>query len=234
MLEIESIDTFYGDTQALWGVSLSVQEREIVSIIGSNGAGKSTTLQTISGLIPVRSGRIIFLGETINELPPHQIVEKGIAHVPEGREIFPKMTVYQNLLLGAYTKRKGKNFSDSFGNVYDLFPVLKERSHQLAGTLSGGEQQMLVIGRGLMSNPRFLMLDEPSLGLAPLLVTELFEVTKAISGRGVTVLLVEQNVHEALDLSDRAYVLETGRVMLEGKGKDLMDHEHVKRAFLGI
>jgi len=234
MLEIEGVNVFYGDIQALWDVSFRVNEGELVVIVGSNGAGKTTTLKTISGLLSPASGKINFLGERIDKASPHHIVELGIAHIPEGRRLFPYMTVLENLEMGAYTRRAREKRGETLEWVYELFPILAERKDQLAGTLSGGEQQMLAIGRGLMSRPKLLMLDEPSLGLAPMLVLSVFETVRQINEQGVTVMLVEQNVRHALELADRAYVLENGRITLQGTGKELLENEYVKEAYLGL
>ena len=235
MLKVEGIDVYYGNVQALWRVSLEVNEGEIVSVIGANGAGKSTTLKTISGLLHPTSGGIKFFGEKIDSLTPDQIVERGIAHIPEGRRLFPYLTVTENLKLGAYVSGAREKARESIQWVYELFPILRERKNQLAGTLSGGEQQMLAIARGLMSRPKLLMLDEPSLGLAPKLVLQVFNIVKKLNKEeGVTILLVEQNVHHALRMADRAYVLETGRITMEGTGKELLNDAYVKKAYLGL
>ena len=234
MLEVKSINVFYGDLQALWDVSFNVRDGEIVCIIGSNGAGKTTTLKTVSGLLHPRSGLIRFGNTEIHRLPPHKIVELGIAHVPEGRQLFPEMIVLENLKMGAFVKRAWDKMEDTLEWVYQLFPVLKERRGQKAGTLSGGEQQMLAIARGLMNRPKLLMLDEPSLGLAPRIVVSVFEAIQRISREGVTILLVEQNVRSALEISDRGYVLENGRIVLSGRSDELMENETVKKAYLGI
>jgi len=234
MLEVDKINVFYGDLQALWDVSFEVHEGEKVVIVGANGAGKTTTLRTISGLLRPKTGEIRFLGQRIDRLPPHKIVELGIAHVPEGRRIFPRMTVMENLEMGAYIKRAREKFDDTLEWVFSIFPRLKERKDQIAGTMSGGERQMLAIARGLMSRPKLLMLDEPSLGLAPKLVLKVFEVVQRISEEGVTILLVEQNVRHALELADRGYVLETGRITLSGRGEELLENEYVKKAYLGM
>jgi len=234
LLKVNNIDVFYGDLQALWGVSFEVHEGEKVVIVGANGAGKTTTLKTISGLLRPRSGTIEFKGQRIDKLPPHKIVELGIAHVPEGRRIFPKMTVLENLEMGAYIKRAREKFDDTLEWVFSIFPRLKERKNQIAGTMSGGERQMLAIARGLMSRPDLLMLDEPSLGLAPKLVMKTFEVIKRIGEEGVTILLVEQNVRHALELADRGYVLETGRITLSGTSEELLSNDYVKKAYLGM
>lgn len=234
MLRVDNIDVFYGEVQALWGVSLEVHEGEIVAIIGSNGAGKTTTLRTISGLLRPRSGHIFFQDRDISQASPSDIVTMGVAHIPEGRQLWPGMSVEENLKLGAYNSNARPHVEESLAWVYELFPRLKERRRQRAGTLSGGEQQMCAIARGLMSRPRLLMLDEPSLGLAPMLVEMMFDVLQRINKEGVTILLVEQNVHHALEIADRAYVLETGRITLSGPARDLVENEHVRRAYLGL
>jgi branched-chain amino acid transport system ATP-binding protein len=234
MLTVNHIDVFYGDLQVLWDVSFEVREEEILVLIGANGAGKSTTIRTLSSLLTPRKGSIEFDGVRLDQLPPYKIIEHGIVHVPEGRRLFPEMSVEENLIMGSlHGEAKRKRF-DTMGRVYDLFPRLKERRKQMAGTLSGGEQQMAAIGRGLMSLPKIMMFDEPSLGLAPLLVQEIFNMIRRINKEGVTVLLVEQNVRQTLRMCDRAYVLENGRVVLEGSGQDLLANEQVKEAFLGI
>lgn len=234
MLSIQGMDVFYGPIQALWGVSLEVGEGEIVTLVGSNGAGKTTTLKTVMGVLKSASGRMFLDGADISRTPVHQIVEMGITLVPEGRGIFPEMSVQENLDLGAYPQRARSKMADSLQWVYRLFPIIKERRRQTAGTLSGGEQQMLAIGRALMSRPSLLMLDEPSLGLSPLLTLEIFKLISDIRKEGVTVLLVEQNVYQALKVSDRAYVLETGKVAMHGKSADLLGHEDLKRSYLGV
>lgn len=234
MLEVEKINVFYGDAQALWDVSFAVTRGEIVILVGSNGAGKSTTLKAISGLVPPVSGEIRFEGVRIDRVPAHRIVEMGIAHIPEGRRLWPGLSVCENLELGAYTKAARSVREETTEWVLRLFPRLEERMHQLAGTLSGGEQQMVAIGRGLLSKPKLLILDEPSLGLAPLLVDEVLETIQKINRQGVTVLLIEQNVNRALTISTRCYVLELGRIVLSGSGKDLLADERVKTAYLGL
>lgn len=234
MLSVSNIDVFHGDLQALWNVSFEIKEKEIVAIVGSNGAGKTTTLKTVSGLQRPKCGAITFLGRRIDGAPPSSIVAQGLAHVPEGRYLFPYMSVLENLEMGAYAYEARKRRHETLDWVFQLFPVLKEREKQLAGTLSGGEGQMLAIGRGLMSKPKLLMLDEPSLGLAPRLVLQIFDILMKINEEGVTVLLVEQNVRRALEIAHRGYVLETGRIVREGEGKKLLENEHVKKAFLGI
>ena len=234
MLVVDNIDVFYGDLQALWSLSFEVEKGEIAVIVGPNGAGKTTTLKTVSGLLRPRSGSISFLGESIDRTPSYRIVELGISHIPEGRRLFPNMTVIENLKIGAYTLEAWKKKDETLEWIFQMFPILKERMNQSASTLSGGEQQMLAIGRGLMSRPKLLMLDEPSLGLAPKLILSTFSMIKEINKEGVTVLLVEQNVQQALELADRGYILETGRVILEGEGEGLLRNEHVKKAYLGI
>ena len=234
MLNLENISSYYGDVQALQNVSLRINEHQVVSIIGSNGAGKTTTLNIISGVHKSSSGTIEFLGRRIENLPSHQIVELGVVQIPEARLLFPFMTVLENLELGSYTPKARKAKKENLEAVFRLFPVLKERKTQMAGTLSGGEQQMLAIGRGLMARPKLLMLDEPSLGLAPLLVKQVFGTVKEINAQGITVLLVEQNVFHSLSIADRAYVLENGSVVLEGEGKEVLDNPQVKEAYLGI
>jgi branched-chain amino acid transport system ATP-binding protein len=234
MLKVNKLNVYYDKVQVLWDVSFKVEEGEVVTLLGSNGAGKTTTVKTIQGLLKPRSGSIELMDKHIEGMPAYKIVGEGIALVPEGREIFPKMTVIENLILGAYVPRAKDLREDSLGWVFKLFPKLEERKKQLAGTMSGGEQQMLAIARALMSKPRLLILDEPSLGLAPLIVLQVFEIIKKLKEGGVTVLLVEQNVHHALDISDRAYILEKGKVILEGKGFELLENRYVKKAYLGI
>jgi branched-chain amino acid transport system ATP-binding protein len=234
MLEVENINVFYGDAQALWDVSFTVNQGEIVTLVGSNGAGKSTTLKAISGLVPPLTGEIRFERMRIDRAPAYRIVEMGIAHIPEGRRLWPGLTVRENLELGAYIKAVRSLREETVEWVFKLFPRLKERLNQLAGTLSGGEQQMLAIGRALLSKPKLLILDEPSLGLAPLLVDEVLETIQKINGKGVTILLIEQNVNRALTISTRCYVLELGRIVLSGSGQDLLTDERVKTAYLGL
>ena len=234
MLKVNGIDVFYGDLQVLWDISFEVKEREILVLVGANGAGKSTTIRTISSLLTPRKGSIEFNGTRLDRSPPHRVIEHGIVHVPEGRRLFPQMSVEENLIMGTlHGEAKTKRFN-TMERVYQLFPRLRERKKQLAGTLSGGEQQMLAVGRGLMSLPKLMMFDEPSLGLAPILVQDIFRIIRKINEEGVTVLLVEQNVRQTLAMCHRAYVLENGRVVLEGTGQALMANEHVKEAYLGI
>jgi len=234
LLEVEGLHTYYGHVHALKGIDLEVNEGEIVSLIGANGAGKSTTLRTISGLVRPREGRILLDGDPIETVPAHQIVERGISQAPEGRQIFGTLTVTENLNMGAYTLGTDKEaIEENRQRVYSLFPRLEERKMQLGGTLSGGEQQMLTIGRALMARPKLLMLDEPSLGLAPILVKTIFATIGAIKERGVTILLVEQNARAALKVADRGYVLETGRVVLSGSAQELLQDERVRKAYLG-
>ena len=234
MLKLEGVDAFYGDLQALFDVSLEVREREVFALVGANAAGKSTTLRVISGLVGARRGRLVFDGDDLSAVAAHRRVERGIVQVPEGRRLFPFMSVTDNLLLGAHTERARAVRTETLKYVYSLFPVLEERRTQLAGSLSGGEQQMCAIGRALMARPRVLMLDEPTLGLAPVLVRKIFETVRAINADGVTVLLVEQNVRQALTIADRACVLESGRLVLEGPARDLLGDERLKRAYLGV
>jgi branched-chain amino acid transport system ATP-binding protein len=234
MLDVKNIDVYYDDAQALWDVSFSVNQGEIVTLVGSNGAGKSTTLKAISGLVPPSSGEILLEGNRIDRAPAHSIVEMGIAQIPEGRRLWPGLSVQENLELGAYIPAARAVRGETMEWVFQLFPLLRKRRLQLAGTLSGGEQQMLAIGRGLLSRPKLLILDEPSLGLAPLLVDEVFETIQKINGEGMTILLVEQNVNHALAISNRGYVLETGRIVISGSGKELLADEHVKMAYLGF
>ncbi len=233
MLKIDDINVYYGAIHALKGISLEVPEGEIVTLIGANGAGKSTTLRTISGLLRPKTGHITFEGQDIASLPAQDIVKKGICHVPEGRRIFANMSVLENLELGAYTRSDSKGIAEDMEGVFKRFPRLRERKSQVAGTLSGGEQQMLAIGRALMSRPRLLLMDEPSMGLAPLLVKEIFAIIKEINASGTTILLVEQNANMALSVAQKAYVLETGRITLAGTAKELSESEAVRKAYLG-
>jgi branched-chain amino acid transport system ATP-binding protein len=234
MLKVNGINVFYGDLQVLWDVTFEVKEKEILVLVGANGAGKSTTLKTISSLLTPASGTIEFDGIRLDHLPPNKIIEQGIVHVPEGRRLFPEMSVEENLIMGSlYGEAKAKR-NGTMDDVYSLFPRLEERRRQMAGTLSGGEQQMLAVGRGLMSKPKLMMFDEPSLGLAPILVQDIFDLIKKINQEGVTILLVEQNVTQTLAMCDRAFVLENGRNVLEGTGKELMANDHVREVYLGI
>jgi branched-chain amino acid transport system ATP-binding protein len=233
LLALRDVTAGYADVQVLWGVTFSVREGDIATLVGANGAGKSTTLKVISGVVRATSGQIMFAGERIDRLAAHEIAARGIAHVPEGRRLFPLMSVRENLELGAVSKDARRQRAGTFERIFALFPVLKERENQMAGTLSGGEQQMVAIARGLMARPRLLIFDEPSLGLAPIVVRDMFEIIQTINREGITVLLVEQNVHQSLKLANRAYVLENGRVVLEGAGRELLDDERVREAYLG-
>ena len=234
MLEIKNIDVFYGDAQALWDVSMAVEEKEIVTMLGANGAGKSTTLRAISGLLKLNKGSISLFGVRLDKIEPYQIILHGLSHVPEGRRLFPSMTVMENLMVGAYVSSAWKGRSSAVNEVMEIFPILKERQNQLAGTLSGGEQQMCAIARAMVSQPRVLLLDEPSLGLAPVIVERIFEVIQRINQRGVTVLLVEQNAHIALQIAHRGYVIETGHMVREGPAFQLLQDQYIKQAYLGL
>ncbi len=234
MLKVKGIEVFYGDLQALRDVSLEVNEKEVVSIVGSNGAGKSTTLMTLSGILRPRGGEIYFKEKPVHRLSSSKIVEMGIVQIPEGRQLFPSLTVIENLEMGAQFPRTKRMRQETMAWVFKLFPRLEERRSQLAGTLSGGEQQMLAIGRGLMSRPTLLMLDEPSLGLSPILVKAIFDIIKAINQQGTTILLVEQNVFHSLNLSHRGYVLENGSIVLSGTGQDLLKNQHIRQSYLGL
>ncbi len=233
MLTVEDLHVYYGAIHAIKGISFDIKEGEIVSLIGANGAGKTTTLQAISGLIKPTSGKIKFMDEDFTSTEPYKIIYSGMAHVPEGRRVFSQLSIKENLELGAYSLDDKSKIKSNFENVYNMFPRLLERESQLAGTLSGGEQQMLAIGRALMSNPKMLLMDEPSMGLAPILVKEIFNIIKRCNEEGMTILLVEQNASVALSLAHRAYVLETGRVVMSGKAEDLLGNEEVKKAYLG-
>ncbi len=233
LLEIRDLEVKYGMIQALKGISFDVNEGEIIALIGANGAGKTTTLQTISGLLHPTNGSILYNGTDITKIPAHKIVTTGVSQVPEGRRVFAQMSVYDNLMLGAYTRKDDEIKKDLEEVVYTRFPRLKERRNQLAGTLSGGEQQMLAMGRALMARPKIILLDEPSMGLSPILVSEIFDIIKSINAAGTTVLLVEQNAKKALSIANRAYVLETGRIALSGNAQDLMNDDTVKKAYLG-
>lgn len=233
MLEIKDLEVYYGVIQAIKGISFHVDEGEVIALIGANGAGKTTTLQTITGMLNAKAGSIVFEGEELTKIPGHKIVSMGMAHVPEGRRVFSQLSVLENLKLGAYTRKDKNEIEESLQRVYKSFPRLEERKNQLAGTLSGGEQQMLAMGRALMSKPRIILMDEPSMGLSPIFVEEIFNIIKEVSASGTTVLLVEQNAKKALSIADRAYVLETGKIVLEGKATDLMNDESIKKAYLG-
>ena len=232
MLKVDNINVYYGSIHAVKDVSFEVHQGEVVTLIGANGAGKSTILQTVSGLLRSKTGSVEFLGEKLDSVPAHKVVNKGLAHVPEGRRVFLQMTVEENLEMGAYT-RPNIEIADSIADVYERFPRLKERRKQIAGTLSGGEQQMLAMGRALMSKPQLLMLDEPSMGLAPLLIEQIFSIIKELHAAGTTILLVEQNAQMALSVADRGYVLETGRIVTTGTGAELLNDDAVKKAYLG-
>lgn len=232
MLEVKDLEVYYGVIQALKGISFEVKEGEIIALIGANGAGKTTTLHTITGLLPSAAGSIVYEGKDITKTPGYKLVGMGIAHVPEGRRVFATLTVLQNLKMGAYTRKDKDEIEKTLEMIYTRFPRLKERKNQLAGTLSGGEQQMLAMGRALMSHPRMIVLDEPSMGLSPIYVNEIFDIIQKINADGTTVLLVEQNAKKALSIADRAYVLETGRIALSGDAKELMDNDQVKKAYL--
>jgi branched-chain amino acid transport system ATP-binding protein len=234
MLEVCDVATVYGKVQALWDVCLEVHEGEIVALIGSNGAGKTTLLNTITGVLRPASGSVKFLGRRIDGLPPHSIVELGISHIPEGGKVFPDMTVHENLEMGAYPLSAWKEKQETFEQVYQFFPLLKERDKQLARTLSGGERQMLAMGRGLMSRPKLCLFDEPSYGLAPLLVAGIFRIIREMRDQGITILLIEQNVRHSLEIADRAYVLENGRICLHGECGELLDSDYVRQAYLGL
>lgn len=233
MLEIEKLEVYYGAINAIKGISFSVEQGEIIALIGANGAGKTTTLHTITGLVPAKHGSVKLNGTDITKIPAHKIVSMGMAHVPEGRRVFAQLTVYENLMLGAYTRKDKAEIAETLERVYERFPRLKERRKQTAGTLSGGEQQMLAMGRALMSKPSIILMDEPSMGLSPLYVSEIFDIITEINKSGTTVLLVEQNAKKALSIANRAYVLETGTIALSGNAKELMDNEQVKKAYLG-
>ena len=233
MLEIKDLEVYYGVIHAIKGVSFEVNEGEIIALIGANGAGKTTILHTITGLIAPKSGHVLFEGKDITKTPAHKIVELGMAHVPEGRRVFAQLSVYQNLKMGAYTRKDKAEVDAALEMVYKRFPRLEERKNQMAGTLSGGEQQMLAMGRALMSHPKIILMDEPSMGLSPILVNEIFDIIQSVSESGTTVLLVEQNAKKALSIADRAYVLETGNIVMEGKAQDLLEDDSIKKAYLG-
>ena len=233
MLEVKDLEVYYGVIQAIKGISFHVEEGEVIALIGANGAGKTTTLQTITGMLNAQAGSIQFEGTELTKIPGHKIVSMGMAHVPEGRRVFAQLSVLENLKLGAYTRKDKTEIEESLKRVYKSFPRLEERKNQLAGTLSGGEQQMLAMGRALMSKPRIVLMDEPSMGLSPIFVEEIFNIIIEISAEGTTVLLVEQNAKKALSIADRSYVLETGKIVLEGNAKDLLNDESIKKAYLG-
>ena len=233
MLKVTDLQVYYGVIQALKGISLEVNEGEVIALIGANGAGKTTILHTVTGLLNQKAGKIEFEGKDISHTPAYKIVAEGMAHVPEGRRVFAELSVYDNLMMGAYTRKDKKEIAETLAMVYKRFPRLEERKKQMAGTLSGGEQQMLAMGRALMSKPKIILMDEPSMGLSPIFVNEIFDIIKAVSASGTTVLLVEQNAKKALSIADRAYVLETGKIILEGDAKVLMNDERVKKAYLG-
>lgn len=233
MLTVENLNVYYGMIHALKGLSFHVEEGEIVALIGANGAGKTTTLQTISGILQAKSGSVNFQGKEITSVSGNQIVKLGMSHVPEGRRMFSNLTVYENLMMGAYTRKDKKQIAETLEKVYERFPRLQERTRQLAGTLSGGEQQMLAMGRALMAQPRIILMDEPSMGLSPLFVNEIFNIITEVNKQGVTILLVEQNAKKALSIANRAYVLETGRIVNEGDAHALLDDESIKKAYLG-
>ncbi len=233
MLEVKDLEVYYGMIQAIKGISFEVNEGEVIALIGANGAGKTTTLHTVTGLLPAKKGSVLFEGKEITKIPGYKIVSMGMAHVPEGRRIFAQLTVLQNLRMGAYTRKNKEEIEETLKMVYERFPRLEERQNQMAGTLSGGEQQMLAMGRALMSHPRLILMDEPSMGLSPIFVNEIFDIIRQVSKSGTTVLLVEQNAKKALSIADRAYVLETGRIVLEGKADVLMNDDSIKKAYLG-
>ena len=233
MLKVTDLQVYYGVIQALKGISFEVNEGEVIALIGANGAGKTTILHTVTGLINQKAGKIEFEGKDISHTPAYKIVAEGMAHVPEGRRVFAELSVYDNLMMGAYTRKDKKEIAETLAMVYKRFPRLEERKKQMAGTLSGGEQQMLAMGRALRSKPKIILMDEPSMGLSPIFVNEIFDIIKAVSASGTTVLLVEQNAKKALSIADRAYVLETGNIILEGDAKVLMNDERVKKAYLG-
>ena len=233
MLEVKDLEVYYGVIQAIKGISFEVKQGEVIALIGANGAGKTTTLQTITGMLQAKKGQIIYEGQDITKVPGHKIVAMGMAHVPEGRRVFSQLSVLENLKMGAYTQKDKKEVEKILQRVYQSFPRLEERKKQAAGTLSGGEQQMLAMGRALMSNPKIILMDEPSMGLSPIFVEEIFKIIKEISASGTTVLLVEQNAKKALSIADRAYVLETGNIVLSGNAQEQMDNESIKKAYLG-
>ena len=233
MLEVKDLEVYYGMIQAIKGISFEVNQGEVIALIGANGAGKTTTLHTITGLLSPKKGSVMFEGTDITKVPAHKIVSMGMAHVPEGRRVFAELSVYENLKMGAYTRKDKNEIEESLANVYKRFPRLEERRNQMAGTLSGGEQQMLAMGRALMSKPKIILMDEPSMGLSPIFVNEIFDIIQAVSESGTTVLLVEQNAKKALAIADRAYVLETGNIVLSGDAKEMMNNDSIKKAYLG-
>lgn len=233
MLEVKDLEVYYGMIQAIKGISFEVNKGEVIALIGANGAGKTTTLHTITGLLSPKKGSVMFEGKDITKIPAHKIVSMGMAHVPEGRRVFADLSVYENLKLGAYTRKDKENLNKDLESIYERFPRLAERKNQSAGTLSGGEQQMLAMGRALMSKPSIILMDEPSMGLSPILVNEIFNIIESISKSGTTVLLVEQNAKKALSIADRAYVLETGKIVTSGKASELLENDSIKKAYLG-
>lgn len=233
MLEVKDLEVYYGMIQAIKGISFEVNKGEVIALIGANGAGKTTTLHTITGLLSPKKGSVMFEGKDITKIPAHKIVSIGMAHVPEGRRVFADLSVYENLKLGAYTRKDKENLNKDLESIYERFPRLAERKNQSAGTLSGGEQQMLAMGRALMSKPSIILMDEPSMGLSPILVNEIFDIIESISKSGTTVLLVEQNAKKALSIADRAYVLETGKIVTSGKASELLENDSIKKAYLG-
>ena len=233
MLEVKDLEVYYGVIQAIKGISFTVEQGEVIALIGANGAGKTTTLHTITGLLSPERGQVIFEGTDVTKVPAHKIVSMGMAHVPEGRRVFAELSVYENLKMGAYTRKDKNEIEESLKSIYKRFPRLEERKNQRAGTLSGGEQQMLAMGRALMSKPKIILMDEPSMGLSPIMVNEIFDIIRSVSESGTTVLLVEQNAKKALSIADRAYVLETGNITLEGRARDLLEDDSIKKAYLG-
>ena len=233
MLEVNDLEVYYGMIQAIKGVSFHVDQGEVIALIGANGAGKTTILHTVTGLLSPKKGSVVFEGQEVTKIPAHKIVSLGMAHVPEGRRVFAELSVYENLKMGAYTRKDKSEIEENLQKIYERFPRLKERKNQMAGTLSGGEQQMLAMGRALMSQPKIILMDEPSMGLSPILVNEIFDIIQEVSKSGTTVLLVEQNAKKALSIADRAYVLETGRIALEGRAEDLLRDDSIKKAYLG-
>lgn len=233
MLEIKDLEVYYGMIQAIKGISFEVNKGEVIALIGANGAGKTTILHTITGLLSPKKGSVVFEGTDITKVPAHKIVSMGMAHVPEGRRVFADLSVYENLKMGAYTRKDKNEIEETLKMVYEHFPRLEERKNQMAGTLSGGEQQMLAMGRALMSKPSIILMDEPSMGLSPIFVNEIFEIIQEVSNMGTTVLLVEQNAKKALSIADRAYVLETGKIVMEGKAEDMLNDDSIKKAYLG-